>query len=88
MNNENIEIEVYVIRQSMIYIVIVVCATEHILLLFQEIQKKYRTVLNNITPNNVVLMVKNIISLPIKTDDCLKGVVELLFHKVFKKNLY
>jgi hypothetical protein len=55
-------------------------------MIFQEIQKKYRTILDNITPGNVVLMAKNILSLPIKSDDCLKRVVELLFQKVYIKN--
>jgi hypothetical protein len=55
-------------------------------MIFQEIQKKYRSILDNITPGNVVPMAKNILSLQIKSDDCLKRAVELLFQKVYVKN--
>ncbi|XP_025423167.1 uncharacterized protein LOC112692650 [Sipha flava] len=47
----------------------------------EEIQKKYRAILDNLSSENIVPMAKQIISLPIKTDDCLKNVVQLLFQK-------
>jgi hypothetical protein len=59
--------------------------TKRILSFLQEMQKKYRSIIDNITAENIVPMAKKMISLPIKTDGCLKNVVELLFQKVYKK---
>ncbi|XP_025424263.1 eukaryotic translation initiation factor 4 gamma 3-like [Sipha flava] len=51
----------------------------------EEMQKKYRSIIDNITAENIVPMAKKMISLPIKTDGCLKNVVELLFQKAMDK---
>jgi hypothetical protein len=48
----------------------------------QEIQKKYRSIIDNITPENIVPMTRHMISLPMKTDGCLKNLVGFLFQKV------
>jgi DUF438 domain-containing protein len=39
------------------------------MLFLQEIQKKYRLIIDNITPENIVPMAKHMISLPMKTED-------------------
>ncbi|XP_025414206.1 eukaryotic translation initiation factor 4 gamma 3-like [Sipha flava] len=51
----------------------------------QAVREEFRTILDNITTENMISSAKSITLLPIKTNDCLISVVEDLFHKALDK---
>jgi formate dehydrogenase maturation protein FdhE len=51
----------------------------------KEIRKKFMSILNKISPENMTQLAESITTLPLDTDEQLKTVIDLLFQKVFRK---
>ncbi|XP_025421223.1 eukaryotic translation initiation factor 4 gamma 1-like [Sipha flava] len=51
----------------------------------EEIEKKFRSILNKITPENMVPLTNSILSLSINTDHRLKKVIDILFQKAINE---